>query len=47
MIEQDNFSCTIFDFKIIFETGQIGKQKTLTKIETLILTKPQNNYYFK
>jgi hypothetical protein len=43
-IGQDNFSCTVFDFKFISEIGQIGCQGIGQKPKYLCPTEPRDNF---
>jgi hypothetical protein len=45
-IGHDNSSSTVFDFKTVSTTGQIGRQETIQKLKILSLTKPQQDNSF-
>jgi hypothetical protein len=46
MTWQDNFSCTMFDFKTVTGTGQTGCQTIGQKLKLLSSTEPRDNFFF-
>jgi hypothetical protein len=47
MTGQDNFDCTIFDFKTVLEIRQTGSQGTKQNMKLLFLTELRNNFLYQ